>query len=267
MKKIFLSFLFLVIFLFFVKLESNIFLNKVREETSYSDGFQISLGIIPHDVAAGFIIGDFFQKLSVQEPKTIIILGPNHQEKGSFKVLTSFEGRKTSFGKVETDKFFIEELLKDNLVKIDDNVLKNEHSITAILPFLNFYLPKTLIVPLVLSEKMTIEEIDLLAEKLKDYIKEGAVILGSIDFSHYLRSNEAKEKDKYTLTLIKNFDYKKIYQLQEDYVDSSSSLIILLLIAEKLNKKNFLVFYNTNLGELTSNPLIPTTSYFSGAFY
>lgn len=45
----------------------------------------------------GFIISDFFKRLSYQDVKTVILIGPNHKEKGSCHILTSVYGWETVF--------------------------------------------------------------------------------------------------------------------------------------------------------------------------
>ena len=111
------------------------------------------------------------------------------------------------------------------------------------------------------------EEIGVLAQKLLTYQKEGVIILASIDFSHHLRSEEARSKDDLTLRLIESFNYREILALDDHYLDSPPSLVTILMMAEKLGKNGFEVFYHTNSGEVAKNEWLPTTSYCSGAFY
>jgi AmmeMemoRadiSam system protein B len=188
-------------------------------------------------------------------------------EKGNFKVLTSLSGWQTPFGKIFPDELIIEGLLAENLVEVDEEVLKNEHAVGALLPFLKLYLPETTVVPLVLSGRLDFEEIGVLAQKLLTYQKEGVIILASIDFSHHLRSEEARSKDDLTLRLIESFNYREILALDDRYLDSPPALVTILMMAEKLGKNGFEVFYHTNSGEVAKNEWLPTTSYCSGAFY
>jgi len=276
MKKVFWEGLALGLFVFFALLlfsrqvafsDKELLEEGVRGEKTSQENNQITLGVLPHDIFASFIITDFFQRLSFQNPKTIIILGPNHYEKGNFKVLTSLFSWETPFGQIFPDELIIKDLLAENLVEVDEEVLKNEHAVGALLPFLKFYLPETTIVPLVLSSRLDFEEIGVLAQKLLTYQKEGVVILASIDFSHNLRSKEAQLKDDSTLGLMKSFSYREILTLDDRYLDSPPSLATILMMAEKLGKSRFKVFYHTNSAEIAKNEWLPTTSYFSGAFY
>jgi hypothetical protein len=57
-------------------------------------------GIIPHHLLPGFIYSDFFKRWQKNPPKTIFLIGPNHKEKGGYKILTSLRGWQTPFGVV-----------------------------------------------------------------------------------------------------------------------------------------------------------------------
>ena len=65
-------------------------------------------------------------------------------------MLTSLFSWETPFGQMFPDKLIIKGLLAENLVEIDKEVLKNEHAVGALLPFLKFYLPEIIVVPLII---------------------------------------------------------------------------------------------------------------------
>lgn len=229
--------------------------------------YKIKGGIVPHHLFPGFIITDFFRTLSFQKPKTIILVGPNHYEKGNFNALTSLYGWQTPFGAVEPNTEIINNLAGSGLVKVNEDVLPKDHSVAGIMPFIKFYLPDTRVAPIILSGTMTQEETELLSDKLKNFINEDTIIIASVDFSHYLNNKQAEENDKITLNVIKNFDYKQLFKMNNDYVDSPPSIATLMFVMQKLGKTNLEVFYNTNSGQLQNNNFIETTSYFSIAFY
>ena len=139
---------------------------------------------------------DFFTKLSSQNPQTIIIIGPNHLEKGTHHALSSHNSWNTSFGNVEPNLPIIKELLDSNLMQIDEDVLANDQTVTAIMPFIKISLPDTRVVPILLSGFTTEYETQKLANALKEYINKDTVIIASVDFSHYLTNPKADEKDK-----------------------------------------------------------------------
>lgn len=236
-----------------------------KESKSFTD--HVAGGIIPHHLFVGFIIADFFNRLSSLQPKTIILIGPNHYEKGDFKALTSLYGWQTPFGVVELNQQIIKDLLKNNLVKIDEQVLPEDHSVAGIMPFVKHYLPNTQVVPILLSSYISQQEADILASNLKGHIDKDTVVIAAVDFSHYLTNQQAQNKDKVSLEVIKNFDYRQLFSLNNDYLDSPPSIATLLMIMQKLGTTKMELLHHTNSGELQKNNYIETTSYFSIAYY
>lgn len=253
--------------------------NLFFDEQTFNDGvtqtkkanlisaYHISGGIIPHHLFPGFILTDFFNRLSTQNPKTIILIGPNHYEKGDFKVLTSLYSWDTPFGRVEPEDSIINGLVKKNIIKIDEEVLSNEHSVAGMMPFIKYYLPNANVAPLIISNHITEGEAELLAENLINYAGKDTILVAPVDFSHYLTNEQAKEKDKLTLEVIKNYDYRQLFTLNNDYLDSPPSIAVLLMVMQRLGKTEMDILYHANSGELQKDNYIETTSYFSIVYY
>lgn len=237
--------------------------NKINKPSDY----KIAGGVIPHHLFPGFIIADFYKRLSFQKPTTIIIIGPDHLEKGNFKAVTSLRGWKTPYGVIWPNVDLIQVLLERNILKIDEEVLGNDVSVAGSMPFMAYFLPEVKMVPILLSGRLNKEESEIIADNLKTIWTEGIIIIASVDFSHYLTNKQAQEKDKVTFEVIKNFDYRQLYILGNDCLDSPPSIGVLLMIMQKIGKTKIDLFYNTNSGKLQDNDSIETTSYFSLAFY
>lgn len=237
-------------------------------QTNNPLAYHLSGGIVPHHLYPSFIIADFFHRLSLQKPTTIIFLGPNHFEQGKFKVLTSMYGWHTpKLGVVEPRPDIIQALVDKGVVQIDENVLPHDHAIAGILPFVKYYLPDTRIVPLLLSSFMNEREIEILAKNLSEYIDEDTVLVASVDFSHYLTSDQAKQKDAVTEEVVKSFNYKRLLLLNSDYLDSPPSIATLLKVMQMKKTIQMDILYHTNAGELSGKPNAATTSYYSIVFH
>lgn len=247
--------------------EKSFNLAVAKEENSLPFNYPVSGGIIPHHLFPSFIIANFFSRLAHQAPKTIILVGPNHFERGQFKVLTSLFAWQTPFGQVEPNKTIVDDLLRKELAKVDEEVLPNDHSLAAIMPFIKYYMPNSTVVPLLLSGTLTQDEAEILSGELKNFIDKNVVVVTPVDFSHYLNNKQAQEKDKLTLEIIKNFDYRQLFTLNNDYLDSPPSIATLLFIMQKLKTTELELLYHTNSGEIQNNDSIQTTSYFSIAFH
>lgn len=247
--------------------DEELFLKGDNRTQPREDSAKITGGVIPHHLYASFIISDFFKRLSLKPPEVIVLIGPNHYERGDYEVLTSLYSWETAYGNVYPDKRIVEYLIAKKLAKVDEDTLSLEHSVVGIMPYIKFYLPNTRVVPLILSSRFDDALSSKLAQELYLLAEKNVIFVASVDFSHYLTRQQAHEKDKYTLRVMKNFDYKALYQLNNDYLDSPASIATLFKVMEKLGKSEFEVLYNTNSGELEKNDFIQTTSYFSLAFY
>lgn len=240
-------------------------IEQAKKESKFFT-YPVTGGIIPHHLYVGFIIADFFNRLSAQHPKTIILIGPNHYEQGNFKALTSRYGWQTPFGVVEPNELFINELIKENLIKVDEKVVSEDHAVAGSMPFVKYYLPNVQVVPILLSGRMTEEETHTLASNLKVQRDKDTVVIAAVDFSHYLTNQQAQEKDKVTLEVMKNFDYRQLFSLNNDYLDSPPSIAALLMLMQMLGTTKMDLIHHTNSGELQKDNYIETTSYFSIAY-
>lgn len=222
--------------------------------------------VVPHHLLAYELITDVFNQLKAQEPPLIILIGPNHFNLGD-RIITSTWGWQTPFGTVETDKETIRHLVDISLVKVEDSVFSTEHSMGNLMPFIKYYLPEAKVVPLIFHHDLTKEEAVLLSRQLANFAKEKeAVIMASIDFSHYLTNKEAQEKDIETLEIIKTKNIARLLTLGDAHIDSPGAMATFLLTMEELEMQDFKVLQHTNSGLLLGNDLIETTSYFTMVF-
>lgn len=237
--------------------------NQAKEEKEGSKN-KIAGGIIPHHLLASFMIADFFKMVSEQKVEKVILIGPNHYEKGEGNALTSVYNWNTPFGLVEPDNAMITRLAGNNLAKVDDVVLANEHSVAGIMPFIKYYLPEAKITPIILSRNTTKQEMEQLAVELAESIQDkNSIVIASVDFSHYLTSEEAEAKDKETLKIMENSEYELLQGLNNDHLDSPASIGTLMLAMEKIKSGRLRVMHNTNSGNLLGERFGKTTSYFT----
>jgi MEMO1 family protein len=228
-------------------------------------GGPIKGGIIPHDPLAGSLMADFFNRLSSHCPSTLIIVGPNHYERGNFKVLTSFYNWQMPGDELmKPNKQIINSLINNDLAALDDEAVAKDHAITGPLPFAGYYCPNSLVVPLILSGSMNKEDVARLAHHLYLTLEANpeAVLIASVDFSHYLDSQEAREKDKESLEIMQTFDYQRLFLLGNDHLDSPPAIATLLMAMESLKTINSQVWHNTDSGQMKNNNFTETTSYF-----
>lgn len=226
---------------------------------------RIISAVVPHHLVAGPLLTDVMKILARQQPRLIILVGPNHLNKGG-KSITGYHGWETPEGVVEAEDKTVSLLLEKGLAVRDEEVLSKEHSIGALVPLLRHFLPGTKIVPLVFHHDVNLQEIDLLLTGLEPFLTEKTLLLSSVDFSHYLTRSEAQDKDRETLGYMRKYDYTTLFHLGNDYLDSPASLIMAFRLAERQGIKEFTLLNNTNSGIILQNDFIETTSYFTLVF-
>lgn len=242
--------------------------DEAASDKDESFPFPVKGGIIPHHTLPSFLIAGFFQRLSGQHPKRIVLIGPNHPDKGQSKLLTSRASWQTPFGTVVTDVASVDALVRDDHASIDDERLSQEHSVAAIMPYIKYYLPDATVVPIILKSSVTLDESEVLSRDLADMLgDDDTVLIASVDFSHYLTSREAQENDTKTRRLIDAFDSRSLFGMTSDYLDSPPSIATLLETMKRAGAKKTDLLANTNSGLLAHDALSGVTSYFVFAFY
>ena len=224
-------------------------------------------GVIPHHWLAGHLITAFFRGLAEGDPpETIVLIGPNHANAGSARVLTSDLAWATPFGQVEPAQEWIRRLSDNGLVEIESSVLTTEHSVAGIMPAIKYYLPEARVVPLILSGDLTGAEARRLSQALVGQWNEGVVLVSAVDFSHYLVQSEAERYDAITLDALRTFDTAALSTFDDRYLDSPASIAVLMHTMLELGEDEFVLLENTNSGALAEDQLVPTTSYIVGYY-
>lgn len=222
-------------------------------------------GIVPHHDIASRLIAEFFQKLPTA--KTVIIVGTNHTNGGNGLAITGNVVYRTPLGDLETDTKIMGELVKTGLVNVDNNRLITEHSIYVEAPFVQYYLPNTKVVPIILNSNHDKEKSFRLAEVLSKYLDDDSVVLiGSTDFSHYLPSEITEKKDMETQSALLAFDYEKISHYNNDHVDSPPTVMTMLKAMQDAKTK-MKILNHSELAKMIDQPSVKSsTSYFTLEF-
>ncbi|MFW6028644.1 MAG: AmmeMemoRadiSam system protein B [Halanaerobiales bacterium] len=245
------------------------FLRSVEQvETNIIEG-ELKGGIVPHHLLADKLIAEAFVTLSQQQPEVIVLIGPNHEGIGDNNVQTSNLNWETPFGKMKAEQDIIQELIQYQFAATNDDLMESDHSIGALIPYIHYYFPETKIVPIIIKGTNEYADTIALGEVLYDLLQDKEyLIIGSIDFSHYLSVEEADKRDEITYQAIKDRDFDKIRSFNNEYLDSPLSLITLLTIMNKEEAKNDILLENNNSARI--NPLTDsnyTTSYFTLVYY
>jgi len=225
---------------------------------------KVTAGIIPHHLLAADLIAEWFYNLRASTYETVILIGPNHFNRGDSDIIISAYDWQTPYGILPAEQAFVENLLKISDIKADEEAVKNEHSITGEVSFIKKIFPEAKILPIILKSGTSKEEAEILADKLLSFARERKIlVIASVDFSHYKDSLAAQKDDQVSREAIANYDFDKIYGLE---LDSPASIYTLLRYSQFQGAK-FELLANTNSALLADRPnLESTTSYLTGYF-
>ncbi|OGH71381.1 MAG: AmmeMemoRadiSam system protein B [Candidatus Magasanikbacteria bacterium RIFCSPLOWO2_01_FULL_43_20b] len=191
---------------------------------------EVKGAIIPHHLLSGYMPATLFDYLKKQNPSTIVLVGPNHFGRGYSNIITSDRDWKTPFGIIKTDHNLISVISGRQLVGVDESTMKEEHSIYPLVSFIAKSLPDAKVVPIILKNNTKNQEMDELVRVLEKELPKDAVVISSIDFSHYQPAPVSAFHDELSEAVIKNFDFSRLSKLE---IDSIPSLYVLLRLMEK----------------------------------
>ena len=261
------------------------FYNSVQNPKEFKlnceDGKAIIGGIVPHHMTAATLISGFFKAVAESGVKydTVVIVAPNHQgETGD--VVVSFKDWQA------WDTVFCDRDILDGVYqKIQDNCgvtptesddrMEEDHSVSGLIPYINYYMPESKVAAFLLSRRLTLETVFNFSGILSDEIKEinlsgkKVLFICSVDFSHYLPVKSAAENDRITEAAIIDRNYSAIHGFSNAYVDSPQSLNTFLMYLENIgtDKNNLEILYNTDASEFLGDGIAETTTYFIIAAY
>jgi AmmeMemoRadiSam system protein B len=241
------------------------FFDQAYQNVNYNKPDDQIFGItVNHHLLAPNLIAQEFAEVQTDKPITVVLISPNHFYKGNGGLITSSFDWQTPFGVLETDKDLVTKLKDTGLVNIDERPFDQEHGINAIVGFIKKSLPNAKFVPIIVKENLSDENADQLAEELTKLLPQDALVVGSLDFSHYLVSNGAIFHDTQTLSAMYNFDYDRLKKLD---VDSHPGLRLLMKYFDLKGDKKFVVTSHENSSTVTGNfSFVETTSYIDGYF-
>ena len=171
--------------------------------------------IVPHAgyVYSGAVAGELIAGTKI--PKTVVLLGPNHQGAGHDIAVTAADNWATPLGNVPIAGPLREQLCNtiSDLI-IDERAHQFEHSLEVMLPFLLRCQPELQIVPIALRSLDYATAAHLgtsLAQVLKQQ-DDDILLLASSDMNHFLDAETTEQLDFLAISAMTDFDPQRLYQ-------------------------------------------------------
>jgi hypothetical protein len=220
--------------------------------------------VCTHHLLASEMLHEVFLKIdNIEKYKNVVIIGPDHNTTDTKNIYSTQLDWMTPFGKLEIDQDALEIALEYESIEIADSILENEHSNAALVHFVKYYMPDVKILNFTLPGTLDLGEVLDFSNFLEEVIiDDETLLIGSIDFSHYLDYDTANEKDDESFKEIQERNFVNIMNFNNDNVDSPQTLVAFLKVMNRLDGE--LAFINNK----NSYDIIPfdrneTTSYFS----
>jgi AmmeMemoRadiSam system protein B len=164
----------------------------------------------------------------------------------------------TPLGDVPIDTDLAREIVEgSDIVDVEDEAHRNEHSIEVQLPFLQFIYPRRFkFVPIcmMLQDLQTSLEVGEAVAKVAE--KHGATVLASSDWTHYEPQERAQSKDKQAIEAALQMNEKKFQEIIEERSVSACGYgpVTAMIHAAKLRgaKSGNLLSYQTS-GDVTGD--------------
>lgn len=234
------------------------------DDTSGASKGNITAGIVPHHLLACDMIAKFFKTVSASAPETVVILAPNHQRTGRTAVSTGFWNWQTAFGEVSADSTLVRYLIDNANAGTNINLLEEDHSVSALIPYIRYYMPKAKVVPVLLygnyGQNNSTELGKGLAARLEG---KKSLVLASVDFSHYLTPEKAAAMDKITLEAIKAMDFNALSVMGNDNLDSPAAIMTFLSYIKNSGAQAPELLGHDNSSTIAGKWSSSTTSYFT----
>lgn len=182
--------------------------------------------IVPHagyDYSGPVAANSYYALGSSGLRESVIIVGPNHTGHGSgVSTMTNVEWS-TPLGEVPVDSSLASMITgASDMIDVEDEAHRMEHSIEVQLPFLQFIYPRRFqFVPICMMLQDLETSIDVGEAVAKASVQRKAMLIASSDWTHYEPYEIARKKDMKAIQAVLDLDEKKFQDtIEEDNVSA-----------------------------------------------
>ena len=178
----------------------------------------------------------------------IIIMGPDHRAGFKGCAVSSVAAYQTPLGKIDLHPDAGSLLKNKTLFIIPPPVSEDqEHSIEAVLPFLQTWLDAFKLVPIVVGNVAP----DALTRAVKPLLDDKTLIIASSDLSHYLPYDQAVARDRETIGWILNLQSEGLVN-DHNRACGKIPIAVVINLARDYNWQPLLIHYS-NSGDTSEN--------------
>ncbi len=219
-------------------------------------------GIVSHHIPTTIPrLVEFYGRLKkTQTVKNFIVIGPDHTDAGKAPVTVSNASFFTIYGEVKPIVGLAAKLEDAKLANIEETPFDPEHSVGSQILIISRIFPGAKVTPIILRSDTTEDNAKTLGKMLATLLDDGTILIASVDFSHYLSTDQATPIDQISGEVIRNLDLESISLIKAD--SNKSTEVFIQTMSEKgaINTDDFEV---SNTNDLMQNSDY-TTGYVFG---
>ena len=218
--------------------------------------------IMPHAgyIYSGLTAAHISLVLKENQFNRVIVLAPDHRvgfKGGAISDVTAYE---TPLGLIPLNEDAVRLRRNKYLFQTIPASDRLEHSVEVVLPFLQYYLKKFELIPIVIGPG----NIDSHSAALDPLFDKKTLLVASSDLSHYLPYSEAVDRDRKTIQMILNLNAGKLLK-QDNAACGKIPILIVINMARRHGWQPIFLHYS-NSGD-TAGDRSRVVGYAAIAFY
>ena len=217
-------------------------------------------GIAPHHDVAGAMILRFYAtlKASMLSPKRVVLIAPDHYRAGRGAVTICGADWETSSGTLPADEAAVGAIARSGAAMRDDRIFVREHGVTTHLPLIRETFPGASIIPIVVRTSASDMQLLVLRKTLAPFLRDGGLVILSMDLSHCKTPANAAHDDAWTLPVLARMDATSLHGLD---IDTPRGAALFLALVRDLGSLRGVVLDHSDSGVIRNRPDEPCTSY------
>ncbi|MDO8603929.1 MAG: AmmeMemoRadiSam system protein B [bacterium] len=204
-------------------------------------------GVVSHHIPTTIPqLVKFYSRLKRTQPvKNLIVIGPDHIDAGKAPITVSNASFFTAYGEVRPIDGLASKLQDAKLANIDESPFDPEHSVGSQILVISKIFPGAKVTPIILRSDTTKDHAEALGKMLSTLMDDETVLIASVDFSHYLPTDQAMPLDQISGEVVRNLDLGALSLVTADS-GKSTAVFMEAMNGKKAIDTDDLVILNTN---------------------